>query len=240
MLPTPEPALPADGVTGVVWSTKKGEPDAGLMAATAKFDARKGLVELEDPSSKTLFEKGVPTDAGSDGVIAWGRWTDGKSKVRGDDGDAKGDIAALHYFTASATPGGATSGRFTSIASTSPTVVSNGKLVSTGSVNSASGSFTATLVLNLSGSASYTLTVPVPGQTFSLVGEAKQTSPSTFAGVSVIKSTGTACAGGCTGSLGGNISVIGQIAGASGTHAGVLYGFDSRLGNVSGVVIFKR
>ena len=106
--------------------------------------------------------------------------------------------------------------------------------------NGASGTFNASLQLQLGGKASYSLTVPVAGQTFSLVGVATQTSSSGFSGVSLISSTGAGCQGGCTGSLGNNISVIGQIAGASGTQAGVLYGFDSRIGNVSGVIIFKR
>ena len=48
------------------------------------------------------------------------------------------------------------------------------------------------------------------------------------------------CLGGCTGSLGNNVSVIGQIAGKQGTEAGVTYGFDSRIGNVSGVIVFKH
>ena len=84
------------------------------------------------------------------------------------------------------------------------------------------------------------LTVPVAGQTFKLTGTATQTSISTFSGISTITSTGTGCQGGCTGSLGNNVSVIGQLAGAQGTSAGVLYGFDSRLGNVSGVIVFRR
>lgn len=155
-------------------------------------------------------------------------------------GVGDGNLATLHYFTALSTPTGPTSGLFTSFASTSPTLQANGTLVASGAVSSATGTFTASLVLQNTGSASYSLYVPVAGQTFSLTGVATQTTLTTFAGVSLITSTGTACTGGCTGSLGNNISVIGQIAGAQGTHAGVVYGFDSRLGNVSGVIIFKR
>lgn len=216
------------------------------MPAKAKFNAQGGLLELEDPSTgKTLMEKGTPTDAGANGVIAWGRWIGGQSKVHGATGNGEGvgngNLSTLHYFTVTEAPSGPTVGTFTSFASTAPTVQSNGKLVATGTVNSAGGTFTAALLLQTNGGAKYTLTVPVPGQTFSLVGVATQTSPSTFSGVSQITSTGTGCAGGgCTGSLGNNVSVIGQIAGSQGAHAGVIYGFDSRLGNVSGVIVFKR
>ena len=203
------------------------------------------MLELEDASSdKTLIEKGTPVDAGTNGVIAWGRWIGGQSKAHGSSGKGNGvgngNLSTLHYFTATATPVGSTAGLFTSFASTSPTVQSNGNLVATGTVNSATGSFTAALFLQATGGATYSLTVPVSGQTFTLTGVATQTSLSTFSGVSLISSTGTACLSGCTGSLGSNVSVIGQIAGTQGTQAGVVYGFDSRLGNVSGVIVFKR
>jgi len=213
------------------------------MAAMASFDARGGLVELKDATNgRTLMEKGTATDVGVDGALAWGRWIGGQSKVHGNangNGIGDGNLATQHYFTVASIPTGATSGQFTSFASTAPTVQSNGNLVAAGTVNSAGGTFTASLVLQNTGTASYSLTVPVSGQTFSLTGVATQTSLTSFAGVSQITSTGSACAGGCTGSLGNNISVIGQIAG-QGSQAGMIYGFDSRLGNVSGVIVFKR
>ncbi|RZJ12766.1 MAG: hypothetical protein EOP39_02645 [Rubrivivax sp.] len=229
-------------MSGVVWSNEKGDVAYVLQQATPKFNARGEVVELNDTDDKKLFEKGLPTDTGSNEAISWGRWTDGQSKVKGTGGPgvANGNLATMHHFTVTGAPIGATTGQFTSIASTSPTVQANGKLVATGSVNGATGAFTAALTLNTTGTASYTLTVPVSGQTFTLTGVANQTSLSTFAGVSVISSTGTGCNGGCNGTLGGNVSVIGQLAGSAGTHAGVLYGFDSRLGDVSGVIIFKR
>lgn len=215
------------------------------MAATASFDVNNGLLSLDDASgARKLIEKGTPTDVGVNDAIAWGRWTDGQSKVRGGSGPGNGvgngNLATLHYFAARSTPTGSTTGKFTSIGSTAPTVQSGGQLVATGTVNGPSGTFTAALLLRANGGANYLLSVPVAGQTFTLTGVAQQTSISTFAGVSVISSTGTACATGCTGSLGNGVSVIGQIAGAQGSHAGVLYGFNSRLGNVSGVIVFKR
>ncbi len=229
---------------GIVWTTDKGSVAAGLTAGKAVFDDRGGLTEADNATTgKATFEKGVATDVGADGVIAWGRWTGGQSKVKGTgqgSGVGDGNLATMHYFATATTPVGATTGLFTSFASTSPTVESGGKLVATGTVNSATGTFYASLKLNTGGTASYSLSVPVPGQTFSLVGVASQTSASGFSGISYITSTGSGCQGGCTGSLGNNVSVIGQIAGSQGNQAGVLYGFDSRIGNVSGVIVFKH
>lgn len=215
------------------------------MAGTATFDGQGGLRELQYPTTgRPIIEKGTPVETGVDGAIAWGRWIGGQNKVRGVNGNGNGvgngNLATLHYFTIASERTEPTLGRFTSFASTSPTVQSNGKLTATGTVNSAGGNLTAALTLQNTGTTTYLLTVPVSGQTFTLAGVASQTSPSSFAGVSTITSTGNGCRGGCTGSLGNNISVIGQIAGSQGSHAGVLYGFDSRLGNVSGVIVFKR
>lgn len=249
--PTPSPApsgpLPNGKVTiGLAWSTDKGDVASGLTEGTATFEAQGGLVQLDNATSgKKMFEKGKVTDAGADGVIAWGRWTGGDSKIKGAKGEGKdavgdGKVTTLHYFATVSTPTGPTSGLFASFASTSPTLQSDGKLVATGTVNSATGSFSASLNLQMNGGASYSLTVPVPGQTFSLAGVASQTSASGFSGVSIISSTGSGCAGGCTGSLGNNVSVIGQVAGTQGTQAGIVYGFDSRIGNISGVIVFKH
>lgn len=235
----------ASVTAALVWTNDKGENSTGTMAATAKFNAQSGLTELNDTAGKKLIEKGTPVDFGASGALAWGRWVGGQSKVHDSSGPGNGvgngNLATLHYVTALSTPASSTAGLFTSFASTSPTVVkSNGDLVATGTVNSATGSFTAALFLQATGGATYLLTVPVSGQTFTLTGTARQTSLSTFSGVSLITSTGTGCLTGCTGSLGNNVSVIGQIAGTQGNQAGVLYGFDSRLGNVSGVIVFKR
>ena len=217
---------------------------SGLTQGNATFNGQGGLLELRNASTgKVIIEKGTPFDVGSNGVIAWGRWTGGQSKVKGTTGSngvGDGNLATLHYFAVASTPTMPTAGQFSSFASTAPTVQSGGKLVATGIVNTATGTFTAALLLPLGGTATYSLSVPVAGQTFSLVGLATQTSASGFSGVSLISSTGSGCIGGCTGSLGNNVSVIGQIAGSQGTQAGVAYGFDSRIGNVSGVIVFKR
>jgi hypothetical protein len=226
---------------GLTWSTDKGELAAGVTTGVVTFDAQGALLEVDDVTTgHRIVEKGTPVDANADGVIAWGRWTGGKSKVDDTTGAGKGNLSILHYFAVQTVPTIATFGTFTSFASTAPTVQSGGNLVATGVVNSATGSFDASIVLILGGNATYSLHVPVAGQTFSLAGVASANGASAFSGVSTITSTGTGCTGGCTGSLGNNVSVIGQIGGVSSSRAGVLYGFDSTLGNVSGVIVFKH
>lgn len=229
---------------GLVWANERGALGSDMLEGRAKFDAQGGLTELDDSRGKKVVEKGTSTDIGYNGVLAWGRWTGGKSKVPGTDGsgpgNGNGDIATLHYVTATSVPTQPTAGLFTSFGSTAPTVQSNGRLVATGTVNSATGTVNAALTLNHLGTARYSLSVPVSGQTFTLTGVAVQTSMSTFAGISQIGSTGTACQHGCSGTLGNNVSVMGQVGGTQGSNIGVLYGFDSSLGNVSGVIVFKR
>lgn len=220
----------------MTWTNAQGTTTSGLMNGNATFDAQGGLLAFDDSSGRKLLERGVPTDVGSNGVLSWGRWTDGKVN-----GTGTSNVATLHYFTLSSVPTGPTAGLFTSFASTAPTVQSSGTVVATGTVNGATGTVTAALLLNILGTATYSLSVPVSGQTFTLTGTATQTTLTSFSGISLITSTGGGCPLlGCTGSLGNNVSVIGQVAGSTGSNIGVLYGFDSRLGNISGVIVFKR
>lgn len=230
------------GTVGLVWTNDKGANGSGLTQGVRLYDGNGGLTQLnvEAKDDKKILDKGVAVDTGSDGVVAWGRWTDGQAKVNDASGSGKGNLATLHYFTFAGTPSLPVLGSYTSFASTAPTVTSGGNLVATGAVNGASGAVNVAFLTVLGGSASYRLSVPVPGQTFSLSGLAFQTSTFGFAGNSLITSTGSGCLGGCTGSLGNGVSVIGLVGGADASRVGVTYGFDSRIGNVSGVIVFKR
>lgn len=206
-----------------------------------RFDPAGGLAELDQTGKgKPLFMKGTAIDTGADGIIAWGRWVDGQSKVNDASGNGKGNIASLQYFAYQASPTQAVAASFGSFASTAATVTNAGTLVATGTSNGSYGTLNINFPAASGGVATYGLTVPVAGQTFTLAGIGVQTSPYGFAGVSLISSTGSACALACTGSLGNNVSVIGLVGGAQGNRAGVTYGFNSGLGNVSGVIVFKR
>ena len=240
-----------------MWSTDKGELGSGLTAGTRTFDTNGGLVELDAPGKgKKLFDKGVTADPGADGIVAWGRWTSGESKVtsasdqggnstgqnqgNNNGGQGKGKTVTLHYFAFAGQPQATVIGSFSSFASTAPTVASGGTMVAVGEVNAARGAVNVAFLTATGGSAAYSLVVPVAGQSFSLTGQAVQVSTFGFSGVSDIRSTGTGCDGGCTGTLGNNVSVIGLVGGTAGNRAGLTYGFDSRIGNVSGVIVFKR
>lgn len=228
---------------------EKGELGSGLTEGTRTFDRQSGLSALDvlDPQKgpkgnggKKILEKGVAVDPGADGIVAWGRWIDGDAKLNDSSGSGKGKVATLHYFAFAGQPALPVIASFSSFASTAPTIASGGKLVAKGEVNSASGTVNAAFLTIIGGSATYSLVVPVPGQTFSLTGRAVQISKFGFAGISDIRSTGTACDAGCPGTLGHGVSVNGLIGGSAGNRIGVTYGFDSRLGNVSGVIVFKR
>lgn len=230
-----------EGTVGLVWSTDKGELGSGLTAGTRTFDTNGGLEELDVVGKgKKLFDKGVTVDPGADGIVAWGRWTDGESKVKDAAGKGNGKTATLHYFAFAGQPQATVIGSFSSFASTAPTVASGGTMVAVGEVNAARGAVNVAFLTATGGSAAYSLVVPVAGQSFSLTGQAVQVSTFGFSGVSDIRSTGTGCDGGCTGTLGNNVSVIGLVGGTAGNRAGLTYGFDSRIGNVSGVIVFKR
>ncbi|CAN5875718.1 hypothetical protein BH11PSE8_BH11PSE8_20630 [soil metagenome] len=227
----------------------KGALGSGITEGTRTFDGKGGLSALDvlgtqnaqtGEDGKKILDKGVAVDPGADGVVAWGRWISGESKVNDASGGGKGKTATLHYFAFAGQPTLPVIGSFSSFASTAPTIASGGKLVAQGEVNSASGTVNVAFLTVTGGSATYNLVVPVPGQTFSLTGQAVQTSKFGFAGVSDIRSTGNGCDGGCTGTLGNGVSVNGQIGGTAGNRIGVTYGFDSRLGNVSGVIVFKH
>lgn len=205
-------------------------------------------VRERDGAGKKLLHKGTAVQAHSDGNVAWGRWTDGRYNTGpgpdddDDDGPGggKGHTRALHYFTFAGTPTLPVLRSFDAFASTAPTVTSaRGQLVATGSENAATGSLRVTFPGATGGFATFSLSVPVADQTFSLSGTAAQTGGFGFAGAARISSTGSGCATGCTGALGNGAAVRGMVGGANSARAGLLYGFHSGLGTVTGAVVFK-
>ncbi len=216
---------------------------SGLSTGSRKFDTNNGLQELDDVAGKggkKIFQKGVTVDPASDGIVAWGRWIGGDSKVNDASGNGKGKIATLHYVALTGQPSVPVMGLFSSFASTAPTVTSGGNVNTVGNLNAAGGTVNVSFPGATGGTATYSLLVPIAGQSFSLTGSANQISTFGFAGVSDIRSTGSGCNGGCTGSLGNNISVQGLVGGSASNRIGLTYGFDSQIGNVSGVIVFKH
>jgi hypothetical protein len=242
------PLADSNGVMAVVWTTDKGDHASGLTKGDRTFDRDAGLTQV-DPSGKSgkkIFDKGTAVDAGSDGIVAWGRWIDGESKVNGASGtgkgknDGKGKLATLHYVTFAGEPSLPVVGNFGAFASTAPTVTAAGAVVATGALNAATGTVNIVFLNSLGGGqATYNLAVPVAGQTFTLSGVATQVSSFGFTGISAITSTGSGCAGGCVGTLGDGASVKGLVGGTGNSRVGVTYGFDSRIGNIAGAIVLK-
>ncbi|APW37979.1 hypothetical protein RD110_12895 [Rhodoferax koreense] len=239
--PIVEQALSSGSGNVVIVSTNKEGVTQGEAVAGYRQFSGSGLTEARerDGSGKKLLEKPILAEAHSDGSIAWGRWTDGKRNTDGG-GDANGDLRAMHYFTFSGTPMLPVLRSFTSFGSTATTVMSaSGQLSALGAENAAGGSLQVTFPSIAGGFATYQLSVPVAGQTFSLTGTALQTGTYGFAGPALIGSTGTACNSGCAGALGGNNAVRGMVGGAGSSRAGLVYGFTSGLGQISGAMVFK-
>nr|WP_186329755.1 FecR domain-containing protein [Variovorax boronicumulans] len=254
--PTPAPApvvesplRPGPGTVMAVSADRDGSTQAVSVTGHRTF-AGSALSEVRerDGAGEKLLHRGIPVQAHSDGNVAWGRWTDGRYNTGpgpdddDDDGPGggKGHARALHYFTFAGTPTLPVLRSFGAFASTAPTITSpRGQLVATGSENAATGSLRVTFPGPIGGFATFNLSVPVADQTFSLSGTAAQTGTFGFAGGARISSTGNGCAAGCTGALGNGAAVRGMVGGTNSARAGLLYGFHSGLGTVTGAVVFK-
>lgn len=254
--PTPAPApapvvespLPAGlGTVIAVSSDREGGTQAVALSGYRTY-AGSALAEVRerDGSGKRLLHAGTPVQVHSDGNVAWGRWTDGRYRAgpgRGDNDDednGEGRTRALHYFTFAGAPTLPVVRSFSSFGATAPTITAaRGQLVATGTENAASGSLRVTFPGASGGFATFSLSVPVADQTFSLRGTGAQIGTFGFAGGAAISSTGNGCSAGCTGALGNGAAVRGMVGGAGSARAGLLYGFNSGLGTVTGAVVFK-
>jgi hypothetical protein len=236
--------MPSGQGTVVIVSTNKDGDTSGAVTTGYRTFTGSGLVEVRerDDSGKKLLEKGDVAAAHSDGSIAWGRWTDGKRDIDNDDDDddAKGDLRTLHYFSFAGTPTLPVLKSFASFGSTATTLTSaRGQLLGTGAENAAGGTLQVTFPGSAGGFATFRLQVPIADQTFSLAGTAQQTGTYGFAGPAQITSSGSGCASRCTGALGSGNAVRGMVGGTGSSRAGLVYGFNSGLGTVSGAMVFK-
>jgi hypothetical protein len=225
----------------VVSHENGGELGAARLTGSRRFEGL-SLIEMRERenSGRRLLESGSPVGAQADGVIAWGRWTDGRTRFKDGSDDGSRQVRALHYFGFAEPGSGTVLQSYNAFASTAPTVTSSGGvLLSTGVENSAGGALRVVLPKGAAGLATYNLSVPVANQTFSLSGTAQRTGSHSFAGSGEIRSDGTGCAAGCRGALARGNTVQGAVGGAGNTRAGVVYGFTSGLGLVSGAIVFK-
>lgn len=232
---------PVDGTGGInmVWSTTAGGFSGGAFTGDKKFENNGALKEFKLPGSGGYkMDKGTQAELGYDAVVTWGRWTDGKSQMA----TANGNVQSMHYFAfTSGAPTIPIVKAFTVFASTAPTLVSAGILVSNGTPNSVTGSLNVNFTGNTGGSATYNFAVPVNGVTYNMTGTATQSAVYGFVGNGVVTSSllGLGCLISCSGALPGGNSIQGAIGGAGNTRAGIDYGFNALTGKVSGVVVLK-
>ncbi|MBL8415462.1 MAG: FecR domain-containing protein [Propionivibrio sp.] len=229
--PTPPPTLPPPLISGpnyaVAFAGKvSGGPDTDVVSpVNATFNAANALTSFTD-GSNTYSASVIAGAFSSDGVIGWGRWASGTT--------TSGSLIDFHYVTGIPTPtadlaalGGITA-TYNLIGFTFPTAQD-------GTVGQApSGTLTANFGGGVSNSTvSLNLTVPIGGQTFSIVGGtswASASMPQTFS-----FNTG--------GSASASAAVNGFFTGANASHAGIAYKIDSGAslgGSVFGVGAFKR
>ncbi|MBK7422983.1 MAG: FecR domain-containing protein [Propionivibrio sp.] len=226
--PSPPPTLPPTPplVSGSNYAVAfagevSGSPNSNVVSpVNATFDTANALTSFDD-GSVTYSASVIAGAFSSEGVIGWGRWASGTTS-------ASGSLIGFHYVTGIPTPtadlaalGGITA-TYNLIGFTFPTAQD-------GTVGQApSGTLTANFGGGMSNSTiSLNMTVPIGGQTFSIVGGtswASASMPQTF-------SFNTACA-----------AVNGFFTGANASHAGIAYKIDSgmSMGYVSGVGAFKR
>lgn len=237
------PVVPLpNGVGGLVAAsvTTGGAFSAGLLGSTMSFSLGGALTQGIDCCTPTNnYTAGVSSDFGADGIIAWGRWTSGL----GQNGQNLTTMNYISVLTANNVTAPTTSivHAYTSFASTAPTVTSGGTLIAVGTPNSVTGTLNVNFAnLTGGGSLTYMLSVPVPGQTFTINGTANQFSGTGFLGSSsTITSTGAGCSPSCAGIIPFGDAIQGVFTGAAAQRAGANYGFSAQIGKVSGAIVFK-
>ena len=246
--PVAMPVIPLPsgvGGLGVAYAFTSGSVGAGLLGGSLTFAPSGELTQFKDSTYPLSgFSGGTVAEYGADGIIGWGRW------IGGNQTDSAGNptsLAGMNYVAALNTSAPAVSSivrGYASFASTAPVITSGGSIVATGTPNSVTGTLSVNFasVPGSGGNLSYSLSVPVAGQTFSLNGTANQYSNTGFLGAAyggTISSDGSGCSSSCLGTISYGNAIQGFFTGTSAERAGANYGFSSSLGNVSGAIVFK-
>jgi hypothetical protein len=247
--PGPAPVIPVALIStptgmGAAYSVPAiGGFAAGLLGGTLQFDAGHRLINFVDGSpygSTFSTTSSNVAEFGSDGIIAWGRWTGGNQAYNYNP-TALNPLTHLTYVTGVAGAAVPISGTYNVFGSTAPVATDvNGAVAFTGQANSVTGSMTINFPGASGGSLTYNLAVPIAGQTFNLSGTAGQFVTTGFLGTSsTITSTGTGCTNTCAGSIPFGNAIQGGVYGTGNTRVGAQYGFLSGLGNVTGAVVLR-
>jgi hypothetical protein len=222
--------------------------DAGVgtevfpVGGNAQFDADGRLTELSDASGQ-LFKldpaTGVHADFGTDGILAWGRWTGLVSGAYDFDGVLPFSATysanqGFHYVVGMPTTSMPTTGSATYalLGASRPTYVSD--------IGVAPGAFTGSLSVNFGAlSVGVNLNIVMPDTTYAIGGSATLAGP-TFVGVEGQALTTTSPNGGCQ--SGCNSLVVGFFAGSTAERAGLGYHVNDFLANkdVLGTAAFQK
>ena len=238
-----EPTMPivpfASGPGGLAAAYTKTSygPEAGILGGTISFGASSELASFSDCCGGPSFSSGTVAESGTDGLIAWGRWTSGNVS-----GSPLESMTYVAGFNANAVVVPSIVRGYASFASTAPVLTSGGYFVGSGTPNSVTGTLNVNFssVSGSGGTLSYVLHVPISGETFTINGAAQQYAGTGFLGTSSsITSTGSGCGSPCTGSIPYGDAIQGFFTGNAAQRAGANYGFNSSLGNVSGAIVFK-
>ncbi len=248
--PTPQvtPSLPplasGNGMLAGFYMMPMLGSGGGWLGGALTFDPSGKLTQFVDSTLSPNVSGGTVVDYGNDGYIAWGRWTGGTW-----DSYAMTNFAYVGNLVTNAPNPSITpiTGTYNVYASTSPVAVAYSGAYTAGAPNSVTGSLTANFTGASGGTLTYSLSIPVAGETFMINGSAAQYGTVGFLGTSSsITSSGTGCASSCTGIVPSGDAIQGFFAGPNAERAGATYAFgSSTLGgpggsNVSGAVVFKK
>lgn len=235
MVPLPSGA----GGVAIASTTSAGVFSAGLLGGTNTFGPGGELNQFTDGCcAANNFTATAVADHGADGVIAWGRWTNGGR------GSPPNPLIMVHYaanLSANAVTATSIIGSYDVYASSAPTITSGGTVVAAGVSNSVTGSMNVNFPsLTGGGTLTYNLSIPVAAQTFTINGAANQFNGTGILGTtSTITSSGAGCTPTCAGNIPFGNAIQGFFTGTAAQRAGINYGFTSALGQVSGAAVLK-
>lgn len=216
--PVSSPLVSGSGYQVAYAGTKGGSSDYGSASTTATFNSASALQSF---TSSGGYNYAAGTVAGAfalDGVVGWGRWTDGTATY-----GSPYALKDVHYAVGVPT----TSADLAALGTVSLVYQLAGYTLPTSSSGVVGSAPSGTLNVNFSGgsasSIAVNVTVPIGGSTYnlnSLVGSGS---------------------GGATFSISsGGAYVNGFFAGTNASHAGLTYKFGSAVGDVFGAAAFKR
>jgi hypothetical protein len=218
-LPTPLAATVLTGTASynMAFSNFSGRSSgtAQILGNAGTLDAAGRLVSFDDPPGNTTSGSTAIADSGNDGVIAWGRWTNGTTAGTGPNAlrtlsgnDSFHYIAGIPTSDAdmAALASGGVTATYSSAGGTAPTTDRGG----IGTLNS--GSLTARFA---SAQVDVDFSVSVPNASYTVSGRNLSITGSGFSGS--VGASGATCTSGCT------TPIDGFFAGSQAARAGLSY-----------------